>query len=110
MRWLSVDGTCAVVCDLQPLNQGPRSADMWALEDLLMDPIQFPRGQDDTGDDAYSDSIIEAARRILEGCVRPTDRGGIAESFSESPMTIYNYITWFRAILAFQELTRARNC
>ncbi len=50
---------------------------MWAPKDLLM--------EGDRGDDAYGDSVVEAARHVLEKCVRPASRGGFARLFSESP-------------------------
>lgn len=39
----------------------------------------------DRGDDAYGDSVVEAARHVLESCVKPVSRGGFARLFSESP-------------------------
>ena len=50
-----------------------------------MDPKRFPSGQRDTGDDAHADSIIEAARYVLDTCVKQTNRGGWTERFSELP-------------------------
>ncbi|KAI4111840.1 MAG: hypothetical protein LQ339_000299 [Xanthoria mediterranea] len=38
----------------------------------------------DRGDDAYGDSVVEAARHVLESCVRPASRGGFARLFSEA--------------------------
>ncbi|KAL9023010.1 MAG: hypothetical protein Q9180_008440, partial [Flavoplaca navasiana] len=75
IRWLSDDGICAI--------------------DLKLDPKRFPSGQRDTGDDAYGDSIIEAARYVLDTCVKQTNRGGRINRFSELPtpvpMTVVQY-------------------
>lgn len=48
-----------------------------------MDPERAPTGHLDIGDDAYGDSILEAARHVLDTCVRETNRGGWAQRFSE---------------------------
>ncbi|CAO1596390.1 hypothetical protein XANCAGTX0491_000239 [Xanthoria calcicola] len=47
-----------------------------------MDPERAPTGHLDIGDDAYGDSILEAARHVLDTCVRETNRGGWAQRFS----------------------------
>ena len=49
-----------------------------------MDAARTPSGQTDTGDDVYGDSIIEAAREVLDSCVKITGRGGKARHFSKS--------------------------
>ena len=48
-----------------------------------MDPQRTPSGEIDSGDDAYGDSIIEAARYILDDCVKLTHKGGKVRGFSE---------------------------
>ncbi|KAL8665144.1 MAG: hypothetical protein Q9168_007772 [Polycauliona sp. 1 TL-2023] len=50
-----------------------------------MEAVRTPGGQRDMGDDAYGDSIIEAASYVLDDCVRRTARGGWAKGFSELP-------------------------
>ncbi|CAL8576828.1 hypothetical protein XPA_002693 [Xanthoria parietina] len=62
IRWLSDDGTCAI--------------------DLKMEAERAPSGQRDIGDDAYGNSILEAARHVLDTCVRGTNRGGWVKKFS----------------------------
>lgn len=68
---------------------------MGALKDLLMEGVRDPRGV--PGDDAHGDSIVEAARHVLEECVRPASRGGSARLFSESPTSSYVYVKGSRA-------------
>ncbi|KAL8649861.1 MAG: hypothetical protein Q9226_005405 [Calogaya cf. arnoldii] len=51
-------------------------------KDLKMDAERFPSGQRDLGDDAYADSVLEAARHVLDTCVRETKRGGWVKRFS----------------------------
>lgn len=53
-----------------------------------MEAKRFPSGQRDTGDDAYGDSIIEAARYVLDTCVKQTNRGGRTNRFSELPTSV----------------------
>lgn len=50
-----------------------------------MDAERTPSGQRDMGDDAYGNSIVEAARYVLETCVRQMNRGGWVKRFSELP-------------------------
>lgn len=50
-----------------------------------MDAARTPSGQRDMGDDTYGNSILEAARYVLDSCVRQTSRGGWVKRFSESP-------------------------
>ncbi|KAL8753014.1 MAG: hypothetical protein Q9199_005344 [Rusavskia elegans] len=50
-----------------------------------MDAERTPSGQRDMGDDSYGDSIVEAARHVLETCVRQTNRGGWVKRFTPSP-------------------------
>ncbi|KAL8851113.1 MAG: hypothetical protein Q9221_003916 [Calogaya cf. arnoldii] len=47
-----------------------------------MDAVRIPSGQPDLGDDAYADSVIEAARHVLDTCVKHTNRGGWVKRFS----------------------------
>lgn len=48
-----------------------------------MDAERAPSGQRDIGDDAYGNSILEAARYVLDTCVRQTNRAGWVKKFSE---------------------------
>lgn len=48
-----------------------------------MNAARSPSGQTDSGDDAYGDSIIEAARTVLDICVKRTSRGGRVKGFSK---------------------------
>ncbi|KAL8711196.1 MAG: hypothetical protein Q9220_004341 [cf. Caloplaca sp. 1 TL-2023] len=49
-----------------------------------MDAKRTPRGQIDQGDRAYGSSVIEAARYVLDGCVKPRGRSGYATQFSDN--------------------------
>lgn len=50
-----------------------------------MAPERTPLGMVDRGDDAYGNSIIEAARYIQDGCTQLLNKGGTTTGFSKSP-------------------------
>ena len=52
-----------------------------------MDPQRTPKGETDLGDDAYGDSVIEAARLVLDNCVKHTLEPGLVRRFSEFHVT-----------------------
>lgn len=54
-----------------------------------MSAQRTPKGEVDRGDGAYGDSIVTAARFLLDRCVLEQSKGGLAKGFSGFP----SYIT-----------------
>lgn len=48
-----------------------------------MDPQRTPKGETDDGDHAYGDSVIEAARLVLDNCVKHDQYAGLVRDFGE---------------------------